>query len=219
MDRDARPTAFEASGRRGGADDGVRKVEAFAELNGLGEVPSRDPDVVAFADKALRDRPHDEYVGAVCQVDPDAHGNATLASIAAGAAVDAGIVRSIMLIASISEAIVNETAHFVAEAGLPGIFALMAISSMCIPIPSEVVMLFGGFIVADPAAAHSSHELTLVGVVLAGLAGTLVGSWIAYAVGRAGRLELFNGTATSFTWGPRSWTRRIAGSRTAASSR
>ena len=76
------------------------------------------------------------------------------------------------------------------DAGLPGIFALMAIGSACIPIPSEVVMLFAGFAVADPSQSASHHHLTLVGVVLAGLLGTLVGSWVAYAVGRGGRLEL-----------------------------
>jgi membrane protein DedA with SNARE-associated domain len=107
-----------------------------------------------------------------------------------------------MLLASISEVIVNETAHFIAEAGLPGVFLLMAISSMCIPIPGEVVMLFGGFVVADPAAAHAADEMTLVGLVLAGLAGTLVGSWVAYAIGRGGRLELFERHGDKFHMGP-----------------
>src|SRR5207302_10293995 len=37
---------------------------------------------------------------------------------------------------------------------------------------------------------RSSDLLTLVGIVLAGVLGNLVGSWIAYGVGRAGRLEL-----------------------------
>ena len=58
------------------------------------------------------------------------------------------------VVASVSETLVNETAKFVGEAGLPGIFALMALSSACIPIPSEVVMLFAGFAVADPAQAR-----------------------------------------------------------------
>jgi membrane protein DedA with SNARE-associated domain len=49
-------------------------------------------------------------------------------------------------------------------------------------------MLFAGFAVTDPAAAH--HHLTLVGVVVAGVFGNLVGSWIAYGIGRFGRLEL-----------------------------
>jgi membrane protein DedA with SNARE-associated domain len=96
-----------------------------------------------------------------------------------------------LVLASISETLVNETSHFVRDAGLPGIFVLMALSSACIPIPSEVVMLFAGFAVADPGSSHSSHHLTMLGVILAGLLGTLVGSWIAYAVGRGGRLELF----------------------------
>ena len=69
---------------------------------------------------------------------------------------DAGhgiVARPMLVLASISETVVNETSHFVRTAGLPGIFALMAISSACIPIPSEVVMLFAGFAVADPVRA------------------------------------------------------------------
>jgi membrane protein DedA with SNARE-associated domain len=107
-----------------------------------------------------------------------------------------------LLLASISEAAVNETSHFVREAGLPGVFALMAISSACIPIPSEIVMLFAGFAVADHSAAHSHHHLTMVGIVLAGLLGTMVGSWVAYAVGRGGRLELLERHGAKLHMGP-----------------
>ncbi len=96
-----------------------------------------------------------------------------------------------LVIASISETVVNETAHFVREGGLPAIFALMALGSACIPIPSEVVMLFAGFAVADQSQSGAQHHLTMTGIILAGLLGTLVGSWIAYAIGRGGRLELF----------------------------
>jgi membrane protein DedA with SNARE-associated domain len=95
-----------------------------------------------------------------------------------------------LVLASISESLVNTTSHFVRDAGLPGIFALMALSSACIPIPSEVVMLFAGFAVADPSQSGSSHHMTMTGIILAGLIGTMVGSWLAYAVGRGGRLEL-----------------------------
>jgi membrane protein DedA with SNARE-associated domain len=96
----------------------------------------------------------------------------------------------LLVSASISGSLVNEISHFVREAGLPGIFVLMAISAACIPIPSEVVMLFAGFAVADPVGSASSHHMTMLGVVLAGLLGTMVGSWVAYGVGRGGRLEL-----------------------------
>jgi membrane protein DedA with SNARE-associated domain len=107
-----------------------------------------------------------------------------------------------MLIASISDTVVNELAHLVREGGLPGIFVLMALSSACIPIPSEVVMLFAGFAVADPGQSASQHHLTLVGVILAGLLGTMVGSWVAYAVGRGGRLELLERHGAKLHMGP-----------------
>jgi membrane protein DedA with SNARE-associated domain len=107
-----------------------------------------------------------------------------------------------LVLASISETLVNETSHFVGEAGLPGIFALMAISSACIPIPSEVVLLFAGFAVADPAQAGVQHHLTMLGVVLAALIGTMVGSWVAYAIGRGGRLELFERHGAKVHMGP-----------------
>lgn len=95
-----------------------------------------------------------------------------------------------LLSASVTEGLVNSLAHLVRDGGLPAVFALMAVSAACIPIPSEVVMLFGGFAVADPALSHSGHHLTMAGIIVAGLLGTVVGSWVAYAVGRAGRLEL-----------------------------
>jgi len=107
-----------------------------------------------------------------------------------------------LVLASISETLVNETSHFVREAGLPGIFALMALSSACIPIPSEVVMLFAGFAVADPALSNSQHHMTMTGIVLAGLLGTMVGSWVAYGVGRGGRLELLERHGGKLHMGP-----------------
>ncbi len=109
---------------------------------------------------------------------------------------------ALLVLASISESVVNETSHFVRTAGLPGIFLLMAVSSACIPVPSEVVMLFAGFVVADHSASGSQHHLTMVGIVLAGLIGTMVGSWIAYAVGRGGRLELLERHGDKVHMGP-----------------
>jgi membrane protein DedA with SNARE-associated domain len=107
-----------------------------------------------------------------------------------------------LVLASISETLVNETSSFVREAGLPGIFALMALSSACIPIPSEVVMLFAGFAVADPSQSASQHHMTMTGVILAGLLGTMVGSWVTYGIGRGGRLELFERHGDKVHMGP-----------------
>jgi membrane protein DedA with SNARE-associated domain len=112
-----------------------------------------------------------------------------------------------LVLASISESLVNSTAHFVRDGGLPAIFLLMAISSACIPLPSEVVMLFAGFAVADPGQSAAHHHLTLIGVVLAGLAGCMVGSWAAYAVGRGGRVELLGRHGRHLHLGPEQFAR------------
>ncbi len=95
-----------------------------------------------------------------------------------------------LVLASVTESVVTATWHFVRDGGLPAVFVLMALGSACIPIPSEVVMLFAGFAVADPGGSGAHHHLTMAGIVLTGLLGTLVGSWVAYAIGRGGRLEL-----------------------------
>ena len=95
-----------------------------------------------------------------------------------------------LVLASISESLVTTASHFVRDAGLPAIFVLMLAESACIPIPSEATMMFAGFAVADPTSSAAHHHLTIVGIVAAGVLGNLVGSWIAYGVGRAGRLEL-----------------------------
>src|SRR5947209_4045744 len=83
-----------------------------------------------------------------------------------------------LVLASISESLFNIASHFVRDTGLPAVFVLMVAESACIPIPSEATMLFAGFAVTDPAVAH--HHLTLAGVVVAGVLGNLIGSWIAY---------------------------------------
>lgn len=95
-----------------------------------------------------------------------------------------------LLLASVTGSLFNTASHFVREGGLPAIFLLMTAESACIPIPSEATMMFAGFAVADPGGSHAHHHLTLVSIIIAGVLGNLVGSWIAYAVGRAGRLEL-----------------------------
>jgi membrane protein DedA with SNARE-associated domain len=79
--------------------------------------------------------------------------------------------------------IVDVATDFIASAGLPAVFVLMLLESACIPVPSEAIMLFAGFSVSE-------GDLTLFGVVAAGVLGNLVGSWAAYAAGYYGRLEL-----------------------------
>jgi membrane protein DedA with SNARE-associated domain len=79
--------------------------------------------------------------------------------------------------------IVNVATEFISSAGYPAVFVLMVLESACIPIPSEAIMLFAGF-------AVSKGELTLIGIVAAGVLGNLVGSLIGYGIGYYGRLDL-----------------------------
>ena len=88
-----------------------------------------------------------------------------------------------LILASISEPIVNVCTDFIGSAGLPAVFLLMTLESACIPVPSEGIMLFAGFSV-------SNGDLTLFGIVAAGVLGNIAGSCVAYAAGYYGRLEL-----------------------------
>jgi membrane protein DedA with SNARE-associated domain len=87
------------------------------------------------------------------------------------------------LTASLTEPLVNFATNLIGDIGYAGIFVLMTLESACIPIPSEATMLFAGFKV-------SNNHFTMFGVVAAGVLGNLVGSWIAYAAGYYGRIEL-----------------------------
>src|SRR5204863_5145601 len=88
-----------------------------------------------------------------------------------------------LIFASLTEPLVNFATNVVGDLGTAGIFLLMLLDSACIPTSSEASMLFAGFKVAD-------GRFTLLEIVVAGVAGNLVGSWIAYGVGYYGRVEL-----------------------------
>jgi membrane protein DedA with SNARE-associated domain len=92
-------------------------------------------------------------------------------------------IAALLLLASATDRLTTFATHTIDHLGYGGILVLMTLESACIPIPSEATMLFAGFDV-------STHRFTLLGIVAAGVAGNLIGSWIAYAVGYYGRLEL-----------------------------
>jgi membrane protein DedA with SNARE-associated domain len=88
-----------------------------------------------------------------------------------------------VLMASITDPLVNAAVDVVDAMGLPGVFLLMVLESACIPVPSEATMLFAGFNVAN-------GEYSLFAAVAVGSVANLVGSWIAYWVGYAGRVDI-----------------------------
>jgi membrane protein DedA with SNARE-associated domain len=70
--------------------------------------------------------------------------------------------------------------------GYLAVFILMLIEASCIPIPSEVIMLFGGALAGGLTVAGVHVHLDIVGVALSGVAGDLIGALVAYTVGRVG---------------------------------
>ena len=88
-----------------------------------------------------------------------------------------------MIHASITQPVVDFATNVIGDLGTAGVFVLMVLDSACIPTSSEAIMLFAGFKVEE-------GRFTMLEIVAAGAAGNVVGSWIAYAAGYCGRVEL-----------------------------
>jgi membrane protein DedA with SNARE-associated domain len=71
--------------------------------------------------------------------------------------------------------------HFVQTSGLAAIFVLSMLQSMCIPTSSELTLGFAGVLAGE-------GKLSLGAVIAVGVAGEVIGAYIAWVVGRyAGR--------------------------------
>lgn len=67
----------------------------------------------------------------------------------------------------------------ISHIGYPGVALLMAIESACIPLPSEIIMPFAGYLVY-------THRFNLFWVATAGAIGCNLGSAVAYWIGAYG---------------------------------
>ena len=83
------------------------------------------------------------------------------------------------ILAALSQFIIT----VISRSGYAGIVLLMGIESACIPLPSEVIMPFSGYLV-------SQGRFTLLWVATAGALGCNVGSAMAYWVGYFGGRRL-----------------------------
>lgn len=86
---------------------------------------------------------------------------------------------------SVTEEVVNYSLELVEKIGYIGIFVLMTLESALIPIPSEIVMTFSGFLA-------SSGKMSLTLAVAAGTLGNLAGSIILYKIGSGPGLSLLS---------------------------
>ncbi len=82
---------------------------------------------------------------------------------------------------SLVEFVSNFMINLIGSLGYWGVFIGMTLESACIPIPSEIIMTFSGFVVWQ-----DNTNMTLIGITVVGAFGNLVGSLIAYFVGLKG---------------------------------
>lgn len=80
------------------------------------------------------------------------------------------------MIASIIEFLAGFIIWGISLFGYAGVAIMMAIESACIPLPSEIIMPFSGYLV-------SAGQFSLWGVSLAGAIGCVIGSTVAYWIG------------------------------------
>ncbi len=80
---------------------------------------------------------------------------------------------------SLLESLAGLIISIISHGGYFGVMLLMAIESACIPLPSEVIMPFSGYLV------HLGR-FDLLGVAVAGALGCNLGSLIAYYIGSLG---------------------------------
>ncbi|MGA7788772.1 MAG: DedA family protein, partial [Xanthobacteraceae bacterium] len=81
-------------------------------------------------------------------------------------------------------AVVAWIVEVISSAGYFGVVALMAIESACVPLPSEVIMPFAGYLV-------SIGKFSLIGAATMGALGCNVGSTVAYYVAATGGRKVF----------------------------
>jgi membrane protein DedA with SNARE-associated domain len=84
----------------------------------------------------------------------------------------------------------------IANNGYLAVFLLMLLGSACVPIPSEVVMAFGGALASEAFAANAlgdpGAQLGLVTVIVVGVVASMIGSWVAWGAGYAGGRPLID---------------------------
>jgi len=82
---------------------------------------------------------------------------------------------------SILTPVVSWVTSQIASLGYLGVVIMMAIESACIPLPSEVIMPFAGYLTIK--TPQNPQPMTLLGAAVAGAVGCVIGSIAAYYAG------------------------------------
>jgi membrane protein DedA with SNARE-associated domain len=79
----------------------------------------------------------------------------------------------------VTEFLAQYITAFIDTTGYASVFVLMTMESMVFPVPSEAVMPFAGFLIAET-------RFTFALVIAASTAGSIIGSLLSYCIGRYG---------------------------------
>lgn len=83
------------------------------------------------------------------------------------------------MLSHIIDILTNFITHTISSTGYVGVALLMAIESASIPLPSEIIMPFAGYLVSE-------GRFTLLGIAFASGVGSAAGSAITYWIGKYG---------------------------------
>jgi len=85
----------------------------------------------------------------------------------------------------LTEFLVEHVTNLISSIGYTGVAVLMALESMIAPVPSEAVMPFAGFLIAE-------GQFTFAGVIFFSTLGSIIGSLLSYYLGAYGGRPLVN---------------------------
>ena len=80
---------------------------------------------------------------------------------------------------SVTTLIIEKVVAFISFGGYPSLIALMAMESMILPLPSEAVMPFAGFLISE-------GKMTFTLVLIYSTLGSILGSMLSYCIGKYG---------------------------------
>lgn len=90
------------------------------------------------------------------------------------------------VITALTVELIKFVEYIIIKLGVTGVFFLMLLEGMLLPIPSEVVMTFSGYLAFYGIMLKINPYFAVFIIVIAGTTGDLVGAWIAYAIGKYG---------------------------------
>jgi membrane protein DedA with SNARE-associated domain len=88
------------------------------------------------------------------------------------------------MLQAILQPLIEWVTYTIGVHGLLAVFILMLLESTGIPIPSEAISPFAGYLV-------SQAKMSFLGALGAGVAGNMAGSWLAYLIGLFGGREIW----------------------------